>query len=154
MIHKVYLNTTLLAVQNNEPEIQQDPVIKQPIPETIYVRNPDQIKPSSPLWQYLSEEEKAANLKHMAEFRDGRLANSNDTTAPDYIHHVYTLPNLTYEALMLNTSFRTAVGNLDHIAEAFNVVLKKDNELVLCNLLCTNLIRLLNLYMILNGKRL
>jgi hypothetical protein len=36
------------AVQNNEPEIQQDPVIKQPIPETIYVRNPDQIKPSSP----------------------------------------------------------------------------------------------------------
>lgn len=69
------------AVQNNEPEIQQDPVIKQPIPETIYVRNPDQIKPSSPLWQYLSEEEKATNLKHMAEFRDGRLANSNDTTA-------------------------------------------------------------------------
>lgn len=31
---------------------------------------------------------------------------------------------------MLNTGFRTAVGNLDHIAEAFNIILKKDDELV------------------------
>lgn len=127
------------------PEPMEQPALPKSAPESVQPNTVDfEIKhtPTLPesavtanLNKHLSLQDRAEQQAYLDEFARthdlGKLANSyNETAAPEYTRNIYTAVEPTFEAVALNVGFRTAVSNLDYIAEAFNVVLKKDDELV------------------------